>query len=283
LVRIKNFKGAEFPGGRVRIAVITDIHGNRQALETIIEDLEHQDVDEVVVAGDTVNMLPDSGRCWQMVRALTKNVIKGNHEFLTHDFQELRAEDPVYSSDRFASLRACVAQFSSEELDQMRALPITLHYPDLLLTHATPRNLFESIKEDTTPEQLCEMFADSSEPFIVRGHNHVWLENYFDDRVVTTLGSAGIPLDGDTRTRYGILTRTKSWTLEERLLKYDHAGLLAELDGMYFETHGGLGLIVRHEIVTAEHHLYPFFRQYLEAVDAGKLSLWDAAKQYLES
>jgi predicted phosphodiesterase len=269
----------------VRIAVITDIHGNRQALEAIIEDLAQQDVDEVVVAGDTVNMLPDSRHCWQMVRALTKNVIKGNHEFLMHDFQELRAKDPVYSSDRFAPLRACVAQFSSEDLEQMRALPITLHYPDLLLTHATPRNLFESINMDTTPEQLREMFADSSEPFIVRGHNHVWLEQRFehhgDHRIVVTLGSAGIPLDGDTRTRYCILTRTKAWTLEERFLTYDHAVLLAHMNDDYLETHGGLGLIVRHEIVTAEHHLYPFFQQYLAAVDAGELSLWDAAKKYL--
>jgi predicted phosphodiesterase len=269
----------------VRIAVITDIHGNRQALEAIIEDLAQQDVDEVVVAGDTVNMLPDSRRCWQMVRALTPNVIKGNHEFLTHDFQELLIQDAVYSSDRFAPLRACVAQFSVEDLDQMRALPITLQYPDVLLTHATPRNLFESINVKTTPVQLREMFTDSSEPFIVRGHNHVWLENCFehhgDDRVVTTLGSAGIPLDGDVRTRYGILTRTKTWRLEERLLPYDHADLLAQMNDDYLETHGGLGLIVRHEIVTAEHHLYPFFRRYLEAVDAGELSLWDAAKKYL--
>ena len=163
----------------------------------------------------------------------------------------------------------------------MRDLPITLRYPDLLLTHATPRNLFESITSDTTLEQMREMFADSSESFIVRGHNHVWLENYFDGRVVTTLGSAGIPLDGDTRTRYGILTRTKSWRLEERFLNYDHAGLLAQLNGDYLETHGGLGLIVRHEIVTAEHHLYPFFNRYLTAVDAGELSLWDAAQHYL--
>jgi hypothetical protein len=179
-------------------------------------------------------------------------------------------------------LRACVAQFSGEKLDQMRALPITLHYPDLLLTHATPRNLFESINKDTTPEQLREMFTDSSEPFIVRGHNHVWLERCFDDRIVTTLGSAGIPLDGDTRTRYTILTEAKSWTLEERFLPYDHAGLLAQMGDDYLETHGGLGLIVRYEILTAEHHLYPFFEQYLEAVDAGELTLWDAAKKYLE-
>jgi predicted phosphodiesterase len=267
----------------VRIAVITDIHGNRQALEAIIEDLEHQDVDQVVVAGDTVRMLPDSRCCWQMVQALTKNVLKGNHEFLTHDFQDLLAKDTVYSSDRFASLRACVAQFSSDDLDQMRALPITLRYPDLLLTHATPRNVFESITEETTPEQLREMFADSSEPVIVRGHNHVWLEQRFDGRTVTTLGSAGIPLDGDVRTRYGILTRTKTWTLEERFLDYDHAGLLMQLDDDYLESHGGLGLIIRHEITTARTHVFKFFDQYLAAVDAGELSLWDAAKQYLES
>ena len=271
----------------MRIAVITDIHGNRQALEAIIEDLEHQDVDEIVVIGDTVNLLPDSRHCWRTVRALTDNVLKGNHEFVTHDFQDLLAKDPVYSSDRFAPSRACVAQFSSDELEEMRALPITLHYPDLLLTHATPRNVFESIGTETTPEQLREMFTDSSEPFIVRGHNHVWLEQHFDhsnsDRVVTTLGSAGIPLDGDTRTRYGILTRTKTWTLEERFLKYDHAGLLAQLNDDYLETHGGLGLIARHEVRTARTHVFKFFDRYLAAVDAGEITLWDAAQKYLES
>jgi predicted phosphodiesterase len=212
----------------MRIAVISDIHGNRQALEAIIEDLAQQDVDEVVVAGDTVRMLPDSRRCWQMVQALTQNVIKGNHEFLTHDFQELQAKDPMYSSDRFAPLRACVAQFSSEELEQMRALQISLRYPDLLLTHATPRNLFENIDESTSREELREIFARSTETFIVRGHNHEWLEHEFDGRVVTTIGSCG--LAGRTNTQYAILTNKTTWRLERRCLTYDRQALLAQMD-----------------------------------------------------
>jgi predicted phosphodiesterase len=264
----------------MRIAVITDIHGNRQALEAIIEDLEHQDVDEVVVAGDTVNLLPDSGRCWQMARALTRNVIKGNHEFLTHDFQDLLAKNPVYSSDRFATLRACVAQFSVEDLDQMRVLPITLQYPNLLLTHATPRSLFENIDESTSREELREIFARSAEIFIVRGHNHEWLEHEFDGRVVTTIGSCG--LAGRTDTQYAILTNKTTWRLERRYLPYDRQSLLAQMNESYLESHGAHGLILRHEVMTGQGHFQSFFQQYLEAVDAGELSLWNAAKKYLE-
>jgi predicted phosphodiesterase len=208
--------------------VITDIHGNRQALEAIIEDLEHQNVDEVVVAGDTVNGLPDSKHCWQMVNMLTKHVLKGNHEYLTYSFQELQARDSVYMTERFAPLRAYVAQFSVEDLDQMRELPITLRYPDLLLTHATPRSLFENIDESTSREELREIFARSAETFIVRGHNHEWLEHEFDGRVVTTIGSCG--LAGRTNTQYAILTNKTTWRLERRCLTYDRQALLAQMD-----------------------------------------------------
>lgn len=63
-----------------RIALITDIHGNLEALESILEDIKTQDIDEIICLGDTIDIGPNSKEC---IDLLIKNDIKsvlGNHE-----------------------------------------------------------------------------------------------------------------------------------------------------------------------------------------------------------
>lgn len=46
-----------------RVAIITDIHGNLEALETILEDIKTQDVDEMICLGDSIDIGPNSKEC----------------------------------------------------------------------------------------------------------------------------------------------------------------------------------------------------------------------------
>ena len=66
----------------MRVAVITDVHGNLGALEAVLAHGERLGVDETVVAGDTVNILPHSRACWDLARSRGLHVLLGNHEYV---------------------------------------------------------------------------------------------------------------------------------------------------------------------------------------------------------
>lgn len=63
-----------------RIALITDIHGNLEGLEAILEDIKKQDVDDIICLGDTIDIGPNSKECIDMLIDNDIKMILGNHE-----------------------------------------------------------------------------------------------------------------------------------------------------------------------------------------------------------
>ncbi len=261
----------------MRIAVISDIHGNFHALEAILEDIQTQAVDEIIIAGDTVNIHPHSRRCFETVMALGCFVLQGNHEEYVYSV----GLNPMLDQERFQSVRWTRAQFLPAELETMRQLPKTLHRPDLLITHATARSLSESIFAYSSDTDLRAIFADTTERFIVRGHNHKWFTKNWDNRTLYSLESAGLPLGGRLEAQYAILTKREVWSLEPRFVNYDFASALADFSDDYIEEIGALGHLLRLEFVHGRGFLVRFLQQYLQAIDAKEISLEDAVQQFL--
>lgn len=266
----------------MRLAVLADIHGNLAALEAVLEDLQTQGVDEIVVAGDTVNVLPDSKMCWDRVVSLGCPLLRGNHERYVYDYGTPEAS-PDWATERFKLLAWMQRQFAVQDLEVMRSLPLTHRLPKLLITHATPRNEFESVFETTPPHVLREMFGSTTEPFILRGHNHVWREHRWDGRVLVTIASVGLPMNGIRDAQYALLTQTREgWQLEPQYVPYDVEMTLKRMDTPgYSEASGPMAHLFRQELTTAETHLIPFLQTYLTAVDQGELTLKEAVAKYL--
>ncbi len=261
----------------MRIAVISDIHGNIHALEAILEDIQTQAVDEIIVAGDTINMHPHSRRCFEAVMARGCPVLQGNHEEYVYSV----GENPVLDQERFQSVRWNRAQFSITEVEAMRQLPKTLHRPDLLITHATTRSLSESISLDSSDTDLREIFAGTTENYIVRGHNHKWFTKSWDERQLWSLESAGFPLGGRLEAQYAILTKHKVWSLEPRFVNYNLEAALADFSDDYIAEIGALGFLLRLELRHGIGYLNRFLQQYLQAIDAQEVSLENAVQEFL--
>ncbi len=263
----------------MRIAIVSDIHGNLHALEAILEDIQNQAVDEIVIAGDVVNQYPHSRQCFEMVMALNCPVLQGNHE----EYMYSVGINQLFDQARFQPIRWTHAQFSQTQLETMQALPRVYRYPDLLITHATARSLSESITLDSSADDLRAMFADTTEPFIVRGHNHKWLTRNWDNRTVYTLESAGVPLGGRLEAQYAILTKRSVWSLEPRFVPYNLEAALADFSDTYISEIGVLGHLLRLELLTGKGYLNRFLQQYLQAVDANQISLENAVQVFLQS
>lgn len=267
----------------MRIAVIADIHGNIDALEAVLEDVAKQDVDQIVVAGDIVIGAPHSLECWGKIQSLHCPVIRGNHERYLFDFDSAHA--PVdWKTERYAPIHQAYQQFSKETINAMQKLPAHVVVDDLLIVHASYRNDVDAVVEKSAEEELEEMFAPSLEPFIIRAHNHVWFECAWNSRELFSIGSVGLPLNGDTRAQYAIAEKSNgAWHVTRRAITYDVAAAIQNFEGRgYFEIAGPVGKLFRQELITAKHQLTPFWKKYAAAIDSGEMGLGQAVASFLE-
>ncbi len=269
----------------MRVAVIADVHGNFEALRAVLAHIEQGGVDEIVVAGDTVNISPHSKACWDLTQALGCPVLRGNHELYIYTYDTPEA-DPTWAEERFKGLAWVRGQFSADDLKAMRRLPLTYALPDLLVTHASARSVFDSVDEGTPAQTLRELFAGTSAAFIVRGHNHGWLERAWDGRTLLTVASCGLPLRGRLEAQYALLTREGSaekgrWHYEKQFVPYDRDAALTAMDAHYMEMMGPLGQVFKRELATGKNHTLPFLRQYLPAINRGEVTLRAAVERFL--
>jgi predicted phosphodiesterase len=266
----------------MRIAVIADIHGNVEALETVIEHIEKQKVDQIIVVGDIVIGLPHSLECWEKVKTLECAVVRGNHERYLFDLDSPNSPES-WKTERYAPIHQAYQQFSKETVAEMQALPAYYRVQDLLIVHASYRNDVDAVRATSSERELEEMFAGSSEPFIIRAHNHVWFNCNWDSRKLYSIGSVGLPLNGDKEAQYGIAQETNgTWHLEKHYVPYDINKAIQSFETTdYFDTAGPVGKLFRQELITAKHELTPFWKAYSSLIDNGEVTLEQAVNHYL--
>lgn len=269
----------------MRIAVISDVHGNLAALEAVLEAIAREGVDRLVVAGDVVVGAPDSLACWNLVRSLGYPLLRGNHERYLFDLNTEQA-GPEWNSERFGPVQWASRRFDSGDLAAMRSLPLCLRLPeapDLLIVHASPRSDRDAVTEDTSEEQLDEIFSGVSETLVVRGHNHLPAARVWGGRTVVTAGSVGLPLDGTTTAKYLLLEHEQgAWRYLRRETRYDVSETVARfLETGYLEEAGPMARLFMEELITARFKIMPFLRDYGRWSVDGSLSLSESVDRFL--
>jgi predicted phosphodiesterase len=177
----------------VRIAALSDIHGNLFALDAVLADVERRAVDLIVNLGDILSgpLLP--AETAERLMALALPTIRGNHErqLLT------RPPEKMGASDRYAHDR-----LSATHLAWIGALPSVLRVsPDVFTCHATPSSDVDCYLEDLIdgelrPAALASIEARSTgadASLILCGHSHIpRLVHIADGRTIVNPGSVGI-------------------------------------------------------------------------------------------
>jgi predicted phosphodiesterase len=271
----------------MRVAVISDIHGNLAALEAVLADIEAVGAERVVVAGDLVNGAPDSRACWELIRSRGYPTLRGNHERYLFDLGT-PAEKPEWRGERFGAVRWAAARFSRDELEEMRRLPSCLRsaeLPDLLVVHASLRSDNDDLRPYSSESEVRAMFQGAGERLVVRGHNHICATHTLPDFTVVNCGSVGMPLDGNTDAQYLMLERAAGrWSWEHRSVRYDVDATVRRFreDG-YLDAAGPMGRLLLREIATASHQMVPFLRQWERWSENGGLGLAAAVDRFLNA
>jgi predicted phosphodiesterase len=200
----------------VKVGVLSDIHANLVALETVLEQMGP--VDALWVCGDTVGYGPEPSDVLALLRERHATIVAGNH-----DRAVARGEDlDLFNPPAALAAKMHRAWLSAAERDMLAALPRTLETNDVTLCHGSLRDpLWEYV---TNPRSAAASLALAKTSHCCAGHTHVpslfragtgkgrqpgrvTYETPYPlaPRAFLNPGSVGQPRDGDPRAAYATL------------------------------------------------------------------------------
>jgi len=203
----------------MRVAIVSDIHGNLAGLDACLDDLRAQGgADRIVAAGDLCMDGPKPKKVLKRLREIGAACLRGN----TDRMIALGDGGPEES----AAIDWQREQIGSRWTQWLGELPLRLRFGDegneLLVCHANPKNDDEHVWPDAGSAQLERLFGDEPARSFAFGHLHVPYVRMWRDKLLTCVASAGLPKDGDPRVHYAILTsRDDGWQVKSRRVVFD--------------------------------------------------------------
>lgn len=222
---------------RMRIAVLSDIHGNLEAFISVLNDMDSlvPPPAEIISLGDNLGYGPDPEACVALVRERGILSVMGNHEL---GVARSRYRRWFNSQSREALQRTCEL-VSPETVEYVGGLPQFLSRHGALFVHGLPPDSVLKYLYELDTEQLQALFGTFAEPVAFIGHTHelelichtgaeVQREplgmgvHQLDKahRYLINIGAVGQPRDGDRRAKY-VVWDTEAWTLDVRFVSYD--------------------------------------------------------------
>ena len=231
-----------------RLAVLADIHGNLPALQAVIEDMASYHVDQVVVAGDSINWGPFSRGVMEVIWERRWPVIRGNNEFYLLDYVTERA--PAHWSS-FTMPPYLHDQLGDDWVKAIAALPDSLQLrfrdaPPIRVCHGIPGDPWTAITPQSSSAQVRRWLRGISERTVIGAHSHIALDRHVGGCHIFNPGSVGVPLDGEHSASYMILDGNEGgWELTaRRRVPIDVSPLLAEFERTDFAKRCGVAALL---------------------------------------
>lgn len=249
----------------IRVAVISDIHGNVPALEAAMVDLAAQQPDEVLVAGDLVGRGPGGSEVIARIAETGWNTLIGNHEELL-----MMVRDGDVPANLAGTAMGEAVQWMADELDQaavdfVRALPLSLRSrrsPEaLLVVHGSPAGVSDGLGPWTSEEVLCEHERTTDADVLVCAHTHRPLDHRSQHGRVVNIGAVGLPFNRVPKAHYAIfrIHDDRPVEVERRVVDYDLEATIDFYHSSGFVSHSPLiADLLEREIREARPYLAKF-------------------------
>jgi predicted phosphodiesterase len=208
----------------MRIAIVSDIHGNRTAFAAVLADLRQTTPDLILHGGDLPHGGASPAEIVDQIRDLAWQGVVGNTdemlfapESLTKFARQLPHLQPLWTVIEEMATATCEA-LGAERLDWLRALPrIQIHGP-LALVHASPEDLWRAPAPEATDAELESVYAPLGQPIAIYAHIHRSYIRSVSNMTVANTGSVSLSYDGDRRASYLLLDDS---TPSIRRVEYD--------------------------------------------------------------
>ncbi|MFQ5706292.1 MAG: metallophosphoesterase family protein [bacterium] len=201
----------------MRYAIISDIHGNLEALQRVLEEIETRNIGEILCLGDVVGYGPNPNECVEIVRKHAKITLAGNHDYAPLGRLDLSYFNPWARS---------AVEWTGEELtpastEFLMNLPLMAQMDGFAIVHATPLNP-EEWNYITTVGDAVINFPEFQGQVCFIGHSHVPLNIVMNGngacdvekqnpmpllegkRYIINVGSVGQPRDFNSKASFGV-------------------------------------------------------------------------------
>ncbi|NLL31680.1 MAG: metallophosphoesterase family protein [Clostridiales bacterium] len=213
----------------MKIAVISDIHGNIYALMKTFEDIDLQKVDLTICLGDLVGYGPHPNEVIALIKRRNIPCLKGNYD--------ASVVDGDFTFIRDNAVNSFALPWSSEEVRTsnkyyLSTLPTFLDYDikgvKIKFTHGSPNAINEYLYEDK--ENTEEVMKNLEEDILVCGHTHIPSYKKFNNKIFINPGSVGKPKIGRPNITYAILNidENKNIDVKFRELEYDYKKIVKD-------------------------------------------------------
>lgn len=226
----------------MRLAIISDIHGNIAALEAVLTDIARRGVSQIVNLGDCLSGPFDAVATAERLMALDLVTVRGNHDRQLFD----RPKDKMGLWEQWI-----IEDLSPHHLDWLKSLPLTAQVADVFLCHASPESDDENWLHHRGPQnrlvardmnEVSARAGDLHHPVMACGHTHTPRVVRLDgNRMVVNPGAVGCPAYLDTRmdpnfihqtgspdARYAVIEkREDQWCADLISVPYDASAMAA--------------------------------------------------------
>ncbi len=188
----------------MRIAIISDIHGNFIALQAVIAEIEKEHVDQIVCLGDVAFNGPQPRQVIQRLKEFACPVVMGNtDEFLFN----LPTPEPNNENDQriVDVVHWAIAQLSPDDVAFVKTfqprVELSLENGKLLCFHGSPNSNKDLILATTPDAELARFFDHYRSAVMAGGHSHTQMFRRYLDAMLINPGSVGMPFERDATGR----------------------------------------------------------------------------------
>jgi len=240
----------------MRIAVLSDIHGNLEAFQAVIVDMEKQQIDKVVCLGDLIGYGPDPEEVVALFQKKCFFSVLGNHEAA---LQTKKMRDWLNFQARENSLHT-EKLLSPQSISYCCGLKKSALFGDALCVHGFPPSSVVKYLTTIPESEIVSFFQKGDTPLCFVGHSHEllmvsWENQKLQKETLTkglyvlsasaqyliNAGSVGQPRDGNNNAKYLIWDSEKS-TIEVRYIPYDIKTTIRKINDRGFPQVYGLRL-----------------------------------------
>lgn len=237
----------------MKFAIISDIHGNMEAFEKVLSDIDSSGVGEIFNLGDNIGYGPEPDQVIKKVQSRKIPSVLGNHELAMKNAKYLEWFNPAARE----SLLKSIELLSDQSKDYILKQPAYLIANDCRFVHGFPPDSALLYLFQVSDSRKIRTFEQMKEGVCFVGHTHTLemisydgknMEYEFlgegiarlrrENRYIINIGSVGQPRDGDNRAKYAIWDASR-FTIEIKCIPYDIASVVKKLRAAGFpEQHG---------------------------------------------
>jgi predicted phosphodiesterase len=230
----------------MRLAIISDIHGNFEAFEEVLKDIDKSHIDAVFSLGDNIGYGPEPDRVLQQIQDRNIPTVLGNHELAVNDNEYLHWFNPIARK----SLAMTCDLLSGSSLEFISTLQSSIAVHGCRFVHGFPPEsalIYVFQVSDYLKKQIIKKMT---ERLCFIGHTHTLQIISYDegrlelnalpkglthlrpqDKYIISIGSVGQPRDGSNESKYVVWDSIED-TIDVRFISYDIATVVEKIHAL---------------------------------------------------